>query len=62
MKTTRQCLLVAFAALLIVSRVAAADPDLTGTWTLGVEDHVIPMAVVMKPGHNNFQHHRHADQ
>ena len=47
MKTTRQSLLVAFAALLIVSRVAAADPDLTGTWTLGVEgDHVIPMAML----------------
>ena len=49
MKTTRRWLLVAFAALLIVSRAAAADPDLTGTWTLGVEgDHVIPMAMVMK--------------
>jgi hypothetical protein len=49
MKTTRQWLLVAFGALFIVSRAAAADPDLTGTWTLGVEgDHVIPMAMVMK--------------
>jgi hypothetical protein len=49
MKTTRRWLLVAFAALLIVSPAAAADPDLTGTWTLGVEgNHVIPMAMVIK--------------
>jgi len=40
----------AIAAIAIgVSAASAADPTLTGTWTLGVEgDHVIPMALVVK--------------
>ncbi len=54
MKMTRRWLLVAFGALL-VARPAAAAPDLTGTWTLGVEgDHVIPMAMVMKQDGNKI--------
>lgn len=49
MKTTRRWLLAVVASLALSSSAAAADPDLSGTWTLGVEgDHVIPMAMIMK--------------
>ena len=42
-------IVAAFAALAIAGPAVAADPELTGTWTLGVEgDHVIPMAMVVK--------------
>jgi hypothetical protein len=42
-------IIAAVAALAIAGPALAADPELTGTWTLGVEgDHVIPMAMVVK--------------
>jgi hypothetical protein len=43
------------AALGIVVVSAAAEPDLSGTWTLGVEgDHVVPMAMVVKQDGNKI--------
>jgi len=35
-------------AIAVIVRVIAAEPNLAGTWTLGIEgDHVIPMAMVV---------------
>lgn len=50
MKTaTIRVMLAIASALTLAGSAIAADPDLTGTWTLGVEgDHVIPMAMVIK--------------
>ena len=47
MKTIRWVLVPLF-ALAVAIRAVAAEPNLTGTWTMGIEgDHVVPMALVV---------------